>query len=104
MHRYVLTILLLAAGAVAWAQDSAPEDEAEGQESAETAEEAADEQADDVDLDEENYRDAEEEDFVPTEDIPGRPGDPLPDGHLASRPDRFSNLALLIYEQEKHPC
>jgi len=76
MHRYVLTILLLAAAA--WAQDSAPGDEAEGQESAETAEEAADEQAEDLDLDEENYRDAEEEDFVPTEDIPADQAIPFP--------------------------
>lgn len=76
MHRYVLTILLLAAAA--WAQDSAPGDEAEGQESAETAEEAADEQAEDLDLDEENYRDVEEEDFVPTEDIPADQAIPFP--------------------------
>ena len=76
MHRYVLTILLLAAAA--WAQDSAPGDEAEGQESAETAEEAADEQAEDLDLDEEDYRDAEEEDFVPTEDIPADQAIPFP--------------------------
>jgi hypothetical protein len=80
MHRYVLTILLLAAAALAWAQDSAPggEDEAEGRESAETAEEAADEQAEDLDLDEESYRDAEEEDFVPTEDIPADQAIPFP--------------------------
>ena len=78
MHRYVLTILLLAAAALAWAQDSAPEDEAEGQESVEAAEEAADEQAEDLDLDEENYRDVEEEDFVPTEDIPADQAIPFP--------------------------
>ena len=78
MHRYVLTILLLAAAALAWAQDSAPEDEAEGRESVEAAEEAADEQAEDLDLDEENYRDVEEEDFVPTEDIPADQAIPFP--------------------------
>ena len=78
MHRYVLTILLLAAAALAWAQDSAPEDETEGQESVEAAEEAADEQAEDLDLDEESYRDAEEEDFVPTEDIPADQAIPFP--------------------------
>ena len=78
MHRYVLTILLLAVAALAWAQDSAPEDETEGQESVEAAEEAADEQAEDLDLDEENYRDAEEEDFVPTEDIPADQAIPFP--------------------------
>ena len=78
MHRYVLTILLLAVAALAWAQDSAPEDEAEGQESVEAAEEAADEQAEDLDLDEESYRDAEEEDFVPSEDIPADQAIPFP--------------------------
>ena len=44
----------------------------------EAAEEAADEQAEDLDLDEENYRDAEEEDFVPTEDIPADQAIPFP--------------------------
>ena len=78
MHRYVLTILLLAVAALASAQDSAPEDETEGQESVEAAEEAADEQAEDLDLDEESYRDVEEEDFVPTEDIPADQAIPFP--------------------------
>jgi hypothetical protein len=76
MHRYLLTILLLAAGA--WAQDNAPEDEAESPESRETVEEASDEQEDDLDLDEESYLDAEEEDFVPTEDIPADQAIPFP--------------------------
>ncbi|HSM29987.1 MAG TPA: hypothetical protein VK854_04750 [Woeseiaceae bacterium] len=78
MHRYVLTLLLLAAGAVAWAQDSVPGDEAGDQESAETSEEAADEEAEDLDLDEESYLDAEEEDFVPSEDIPADQAIPFP--------------------------
>ena len=76
MHRYVLTLLLLAMAA--WAQDSAPEDEAESQESAEIVEEAPDDGEDDLDLDEENYLDAEEEDFVPTEDIPADQAIPFP--------------------------
>ena len=36
MHRYLLTLLLLFAGVGAWAQDSAPKDEAESPESRET--------------------------------------------------------------------
>ncbi len=76
MHRYVLTLLLLAAAA--WAQDSAPEDEAENQESAEAVEEAPGEEENDLDLDEESYLDAEEEDFVPTEDIPADQAIPFP--------------------------
>jgi hypothetical protein len=78
MHRYLLSILLLAAGAVAWAQDSAPDDEAADRPSQEASESAADEQDDDSDLDEESYRDAEEEDFVPTEDIPADQAIPFP--------------------------
>ena len=78
MHRYLLSILLLAAGAVAWAQDSTPEDEAESRPSQEASEAAADEQDDDSDLDDESYLDAEEEDFVPTEDIPADQAIPFP--------------------------
>ena len=78
MHRYLLSILLLAVGAVAWAQDSAQEDEIESRRSQEASEPAADEQDDDSDLDEESYRDAEEEDFVPTEDIPADQAIPFP--------------------------
>ena len=78
MHRNLLTLLLLFAGAFAWAQDSAPEDEAESPQSREAAEEAADDEEDDLDLDEESYRDAEEEDFVPTEDIPADQAIPFP--------------------------
>jgi hypothetical protein len=78
MQRYVLTLSLLIAGATAWAQDSAPEDEVAAQESREAAEQASDEQEGDVDLDEESYLDAEEEDFVPTEDIPADQSIPFP--------------------------
>jgi hypothetical protein len=78
MHRYLLTLLLLYAGAGAWAQDSAPEDEAESPEARETVEEASAEEQDDLDLDEESYLDAEEEDFVPTEDIPADQAIPFP--------------------------
>jgi hypothetical protein len=78
MHRNLLTLLLLFAGAGAWAQDSAPEDEAESPQSREAAEEAAADEEDDLDLDEESYRDAEEEDFVPTEDIPADQAIPFP--------------------------
>ena len=78
MHRYLLTLLLLFAGVGAWAQDSAPGDEAESPESRETADEASAEEEDNPDLDDENYLDAEEEDFVPTEDIPADQAIPFP--------------------------
>ena len=78
MHRNLLTLLLLFAGAGAWAQDSAPEDGAESPQSRDAAEEAAADEEDDLDLDEESYRDAEEEDFVPTEDIPADQAIPFP--------------------------
>ena len=77
MHRYLLSILLLAVGAVAWAQDSAPDDEDADRPSQEASESAADED-DDSDLDDESYRDVEEEDFVPTEDIPADQAIPFP--------------------------
>ena len=78
MHGYLLTLLLLIAGAAAWAQDSAPEDQAPTPDAQEAAEEASAEQEDDTDLDEENYLDAEEEDFVPSEDIPADQAIPFP--------------------------
>jgi hypothetical protein len=78
MHRYLLTVLLLLAGAGTWAQESAPADEADAPDAQDTAEEAPDEQEDNLDLDEESYRDAEEEDFVPTEDIPADQAIPFP--------------------------
>ena len=79
MHRYPLTILLLLfAAASAGAQDSVPSDEAEAPDATEAADEASDAQEDDLDLDEESYADAEEEDFVPTEDIPADQAIPFP--------------------------
>jgi hypothetical protein len=75
MHRYLSTILLLLVSTVAWAQDSAPGDETD---TPETAEEASENQDDDLDLEDESYRDAEEEDFVPTEDIPADQAIPFP--------------------------
>ena len=78
MHRYLLTTLLLLASASAWAQDSAPAEEADAPEATETADEASDAREDDLDLDEESYADAEEEDFVPTEDIPADQALPFP--------------------------
>jgi hypothetical protein len=78
MHRYLLTTLLLLASASAWAQDSAPAEEADAPEATETADEASDAREDDLDLDEESYADAEEEDFVPTEDIPADQAIPFP--------------------------
>ena len=75
MHRYLSTILLLFMSASAWAQDSAPGDEADAPE---TAEEASEEQDEDLDLEDESYLDAEEEDFVPTEDIPADQAIPFP--------------------------
>ena len=78
MHRYWLTLLLLFAGAGAWAQDGTPEDTAERPQSEAAAEDAAAEEEDDLDLDEESYLDAEEEDFVPTEDIPADQAIPFP--------------------------
>lgn len=75
MHRYLSTILLLFMSANAWSQDSAPGDEADAPE---TAEEASEEQDEDLDLEDESYQDAEEEDFVPTEDIPADQAIPFP--------------------------
>ena len=75
MQRYLLTILLLLVSGGAWAQESAPGDEVD---TPETAEEASAEQDEDLDLEDESYRDAEEEDFVPTEDIPADQSIPFP--------------------------
>ena len=78
MRRYVLTLILLGLSVAAWAQDNARQDQDETGESQESAETAPDAEADDLDLDEENYLDAEEEDFVPTEDIPADQAIPFP--------------------------
>jgi len=78
MHRYLLTVLLMIAGASAWAQDSSPSDGSEAPDAEETAEETTDAEEDDLDLDEESYQDAEEEDFVPSEEIPADQAIPFP--------------------------
>jgi hypothetical protein len=75
MRRYLLTVLLLLAGASAWTQDSAPGDDSQAPE---TAEEASEEPEEDPGLEDESYADAEEEDFVPTEDIPADQAIPFP--------------------------
>ena len=80
MHRFLLTTLLIVLpGMIAWSQDAEPADEAEV---AETVAEAPVDQEeledDDSDLDEGSYADAEEEDFVPTEDIPTDQSIPFP--------------------------
>lgn len=64
MHRYLLTLLLATLFAVsAWSQDSeSGEDEANADTPAETE--------DDSDLDEQGFADDEDDDFVPSEDIP----------------------------------
>ena len=80
MHRYLLTALLIVSpGMIAWSQDADPADDTELAETA--AEVPADDQEvedDDFDLDEGSYADAEEEDFVPTEDIPTDQAIPFP--------------------------
>ncbi len=78
MHRYMLTILLLFASAAGWGQDGAPQDDTEARDSQESEEVDAGERAEDLDLDEESYMDAEEEDFVPSEDIPADQAIPFP--------------------------
>ena len=80
MHRFLLTTLLIVLpGMIAWPQDAEPADEAELAET--VAEAPVDEEEledDDSDLDEGSYADAEEEDFVPTEDIPTDQSIPFP--------------------------
>ena len=78
MRRYLVTIVLLLVSAGAWAQDSAPGDRADAPDAPDTAEEVSAEQDEDLDLEDESYRDAEEEDFVPTEDIPADQAIPFP--------------------------
>ena len=78
MRRYLLTVLLLLAWASAWTQESSPGDEADAADAPETAEEAPAGQDEDLDLEDESYLDAEEEDFVPTEDIPADQAIPFP--------------------------
>lgn len=86
MHRYLLTtILVMLLGVNAWSQspesgadpDSDPGDEASTVEPA-VENDAEDDEIDVSDLEEESYADAEEEDFVPTEDIPTDQAIPFP--------------------------
>ena len=91
MHRYMLTtILAMLLSMNAWSQEEerGAETQADPATETENAEEAsveepaaADEVEDEIDiseLEEESYADAEEEDFVPTEDIPTDQAIPFP--------------------------
>jgi len=89
MHRYLLTtILAMLLSMNAWSQETEPGAEPgidpgpEAGDEASTVEPAADDEVeepiDDSDLDETSYADAEEEDFVPTEDIPTDQAIPFP--------------------------
>lgn len=87
MHRYFLTIILIMLlSMTAWSQSPEPgaDPETEPGDEASTVEPAAeddDENDDEIDvseLEQESYADAEEEDFVPTEDIPTDQAIPFP--------------------------
>ena len=74
MYRYLITALLIMFAAAVSAQESESTDDAD----APPGESQAAAEEDDADLDDENYQDAEEEDFVPTEDIPTDQAIPFP--------------------------
>lgn len=89
MYRYFLTtFLVMLLSMNAWSQSPEPDPETEpGDEAsivepaAENADENDDENEDEIDiseLEEESYADADEEDFVPTEDIPTDQAIPFP--------------------------
>lgn len=93
MHRYFLTpFLVMLLSMNAWSQSPEPDPETEpgdeastaepaAENAAENADENADENEDEIDvseLEEESYADADEEDFVPTEDIPTDQAIPFP--------------------------
>jgi len=89
MHRYFLTpFLVMLLSMNAWSQSPEPDPETEpgdeastAEPAAENADENADENEDEIDvseLEEESYADADEEDFVPTEDIPTDQAIPFP--------------------------
>jgi len=89
MHRYLLTtILAMLLSANAWSQEGEPGAEPGTDSGVEPGDEAStveptivnevEEPIDDSDLDEGSYADAEEEDFVPTEDIPTDQAIPFP--------------------------
>ena len=83
MPRFVLTTMLaMLLSNYAWSQTAESDAEPETDPQAgQTAEELAAEdevEIDDADLDQGSYADAEEEDFVPTEDIPTDQSIPFP--------------------------
>lgn len=64
MHRYILTLLLATLlAASAWSQDS---ESGEDEDSADTPAETED----DSDLDEQGFADGNDDDFIPSEEIP----------------------------------
>ena len=83
MHRLLPTLFMaLALSQPAWSQETDPDAaDAGGEAVAESPAETADDTEDEVDvsdLESESYADAEEEDFVPTEDIPADQAIPFP--------------------------
>jgi hypothetical protein len=83
MYRILPTLLMaLMMNQAVWSQETEPdaaagEDEAAAETTAETTAETEDE-IDVSDIESESYADAEEEDFVPTEDIPADQAIPFP--------------------------
>jgi hypothetical protein len=75
MYRVLLLMALLMSQA-GWAQDAEP-DAGDDEAAAETTTDAEDD-IDVSDIESESYADAEEEDFVPTEDIPADQAIPFP--------------------------
>lgn len=77
-----LLVLGLAPAGFAWAQDDSEQDTEETAQEEEPAPDSGDSAGLDAELDDEleseNYADAEEEDFVPTEDIPTDQSIPFP--------------------------
>ena len=75
MYRILPTLLMaLLMSQAGWTQDAEPD---AGEEEA-AAETATDTEDDVSDIESESYADAEEEDFVPTEDIPADQAIPFP--------------------------
>ena len=79
MYRILLLMALFMSQA-GWAQDAEP-DSGDDESAAETTTETVDDTEDQIDvsdIESESYADAEEEDFVPTEDIPADQAIPFP--------------------------
>ena len=79
MYRILLLMALLV-GQAGWAQEAEP-DSGDDESAAETLTETVDDTEDEIDvsdIESESYADAEEEDFVPTEDIPADQAIPFP--------------------------